>query len=59
MTKREAKKWIRQHWATLIWNMDCPHNCPDAVANIFGEESQKLAVRLGLYKDFDQNLKGE
>lgn len=53
MTKRAARKWVRQHWATYMHGIDCPAECPEEVAEIWSEESRRLALRLGLFRDFD------
>lgn len=53
MTEREARKWVRQHWATFMLMADCPDKAPNEAANVFGEESRRLAGRLGLWRDFE------
>lgn len=60
MTKREAQIWVRRHWATYMDGADCPElqGLPpadaDAVADVFCDESRRLARRLGLHRDFDR-----
>lgn len=60
MTKREARKWVRQHWATFMNSADCPglegmsEEDADTVADVFVEESANLARRLGLGRDFER-----
>lgn len=59
MTKREARKWVRRHWATFMNSADCPglegmsEANANAIADVFGDESDRLARRLGLFRDFD------
>lgn len=60
MTRREARKWVRQHWATFMNSADCPgldgmsHADTNAISEVFTSESRRLARRLGLFRDFEE-----
>lgn len=59
MDKREARRWVRRHWATFMNSADCPgleglsERDADAVFGVFVDESARLARSLGLFRDFD------
>ena len=50
--RREAKAWVRRHWQTLMrlqdvpCTMDMTDAAADLIADVFCEESSKLADRL-------------
>lgn len=54
MTKREARKWVRQHWATYMDSADLPDGAPYEVFMVWSDESERLARKLGLHRDFDR-----
>lgn len=59
MNKREARKWVRRHWATFIWQDDMPDTKhltkpqDDAISEVWGEECQRIAIRLDPEGTFD------
>lgn len=46
MTKVQARRWIREHFAEFIKHSDCQMDCPAEVYEIWGDETQKIAARL-------------
>jgi hypothetical protein len=46
LTKREARKWVRQHWAEFMRSADNPDGIPDEAAEVWSEECFRLAERI-------------
>lgn len=50
LSKREARRWVRQHWQDFMRSADCPDlpldDFGDSIADVFCEESRRLAERL-------------
>lgn len=47
MRKREARDWIREHWAAAIEGMEVPADLPDAIDNeTYRAECDKIAERI-------------
>ena len=49
MTRREARQWIRGHWAQQIeWSdmPDLPPEYDDAISEVWSDESARIAARI-------------
>lgn len=45
--KREARKWIRKHWAEFIYQSDMQFDANEHIASVWKDECLKIANRLG------------
>ena len=46
LTEREARRWVREHWADFIHLSDCPCGAPEEAANLWDSESKRIAARI-------------
>lgn len=46
MGKREARQWIREHFAEYVLLSDIGVDVPDAIANAWGDECERIANRI-------------
>jgi hypothetical protein len=46
MTKREARKWVRQHWSAWMAGQDAPYDMPAEVGDMWRDETQRIAQRI-------------
>lgn len=46
LTRREARRYVREHWATLIEQADLQFTAPEGVEEIWGDECEKTATRI-------------
>lgn len=52
MTRREARKWIREHYANWVFHSDCPGDMPEECNDVWQDEKVRCARKLGfLYRD--------
>jgi hypothetical protein len=46
MTRREARAWVRKHWADWIEQQDVPYPCPIEAAEVWSDETRRIAHRV-------------
>lgn len=50
MTEHQARRWIREHWATFMWHADTPDgDVPELVHELWVEESRRMSSKLMPY----------
>ncbi len=46
MTKREARRWVRLHWAAYMSAVNVPDPCPEEIAEVWRDECLRMADRI-------------